>query len=243
MQATLIESVEIAPGIRHFAFEARGIERLRFTPGQFVSLSDVVNGQKITRAYSIASAPHRKETGDGNRFELCLNRVEGGMFSPHLFDLAPGDSVEMQPPLGTFVLREPVRDSLMIATGTGIAPFRSMLPAALKPGGPSITLLFGVRHAVNLLYKREFEAMAREFPQFRFWPTLTQPSPSHPEPGWTGRVGRVQAHLAEAVEATSATRAGLDIYLCGLKPMVDEVRQILKSMGFDRKQIRYEKYD
>ena len=238
MQATLIESVEIAPGVRHFVFEARGIGRLVFTPGQFVSLSDVVNGQTITRAYSIASVPCDKEAFAGNRFELCLNRVDGGAFSPHLFDLAPGDSVELRPPLGTFVLREPVRNSLMIATGTGIAPFRGMLQAALKPGGPSFTLLFGVRHESHLLYRREFEAMAREFPQFRFWPTLTQP-----EAQWTGRVGRVQAHFEEAIDATCETRSSLDIYLCGLKPMVDDVRQILKSMGFDRKQIRYEKYD
>ena len=238
MQATLIDSREIAPGVRHFVFEARGIARLAFTPGQFVSISGDVAGQTITRAYSIASAPCADDAPALNRFELCLNRVEGGIFSPHLFELALGDSVEMAPPLGTFVLREPLRDSVMVATGTGIAPFRSMLPAALQTGGPSITLLFGVRYESHLLYRREFEALAREFPQFRFWPTLTQP-----EPGWPGRAGRVQAHLIEAIDSTCTTRSNLDIYLCGLKPMVDDVRGILKGMGFDRKLIRYEKYD
>jgi CDP-4-dehydro-6-deoxyglucose reductase len=238
MQATLIDSREIAPGVRHFVFEARGVERFAFTPGQFVSFSGNIEGHLITRAYSIASAPCADDAAALNRFELCLNRVEGGIFSPHLFQLAPGDSVEMAPPLGTFVLREPLRDSLMIATGTGIAPFRSMLPAALRTGGPSITLLFGVRHESHLLYRIEFEAMAREFPQFRFWPTLTQP-----ESGWSGRAGRVQAHLIEAIDSTCNTPSNLDIYLCGLKPMVDDVRRILKDMGFNRKQIRYEKYD
>jgi CDP-4-dehydro-6-deoxyglucose reductase len=233
MQAKLIESVEIAPDVRHFVFETLAIDQLAFNPGQFLSLSDRVNGQMITRAYSIASAPC-----SGNRFELCLNRVPGGVFSPHLFQLAPGDTVEMQPPLGTFVLREPLRNSLLIATGTGIAPFRSMLPAALKPNGPTITLLFGVRYASHLLYRREFEALEQQYPQFRFWPTLTQP-----EPSWGGRIGRVQTHLTEAIAATAADRAALDIYLCGLKPMVDDVRLRLKDRGFDRKQIRYEKYD
>jgi ferredoxin-NADP reductase len=229
MQAKLIKWVEITPGVRHFVFEAPQIGRLDFVPGQFVSLSGDVGGKIITRAYSIASAP-----SDGNRFELCLNRVGDGAFSPHLFDLAPGDTVEMQPPLGTFVLREPLRDSLMVATGTGIAPFRSMLITALQPSAPSLTLLFGVRHESHLLYRQEFEEMEREHPQFHFWPTLSQP-----EPGWKGRVGRVQAHLAEAIRE----RKDIDFYLCGLKPMVDDVRQILKGMGFDRKQIRYEKYD
>jgi CDP-4-dehydro-6-deoxyglucose reductase len=122
VQAKLIEWEEIAPGVRHFVFEAPQMARLDFIPGQFVSLTDSVESREITRAYSIASAP-----GEGNRFELCLNRVDDGAFSPHLFDLSPGDAVEMQPPLGTFTLRQPLRDSLLIATGTGIAPFRSML--------------------------------------------------------------------------------------------------------------------
>ena len=229
MQAKLIEWVEIAPGVRHFVFEAPQLERLEFVPGQFVSLSDSVESRDITRAYSIASGP-----GNGNRFELCLNRVDDGAFTPHLFDLSPGDVVNMQPPLGTFTLRQPLRDSLLVATGTGIAPFRSMLKAVLQQNVPAFTLLFGVRYESHLLYRKDFEKMARKFPQFRFWPTLTQPGPD-----WTGRAGRVQAHLDEAI----GERRDIDIYLCGLQPMVDDVRQILKGMGFDRKQIRYEKYD
>ena len=93
MRARLIEWIEIAPGIRHFVFEAPEVQRINFVPGQFVSFSDMVGGKEITRAYSIASAP-----SESNRFELCLNRVEDGAFSPHLFDLAPGHSVEMRPP-------------------------------------------------------------------------------------------------------------------------------------------------
>src|SRR6202051_289544 len=85
VQAKLIEWVEIAPGVRHFVFEAPQLERLEFVPGQFVSISDAVASREITRAYSIASAP-----GNGNRFELCLNRVNDGAFSPHLFDLSAG---------------------------------------------------------------------------------------------------------------------------------------------------------
>ena len=75
---------------------------------------------------------------------------------------------------------------------------------------------------------------AREYPQFWYWPTLSQPGP-----GWKGRAGRVQAHLLDA----TGRRTDIDIYLCGLQAMVDEVRQVVKGMGFDRKQIRYEKYD
>jgi ferredoxin-NADP reductase len=229
MQARLIESVEIAPQVRHFVFEAPDVERLDFLPGQFVSLTDTVRGKEITRAYSIASAP-----SGANRFELCLNLVADGPLSPRLFSLKPGETLEMRPPLGQFVIRNPGRDAILIATGTGIAPFRSILKVHLTDSSPAFTLVFGVRYESHLMYRREFEEMVRRFPHFRFWPTL-----SRPEPGWTGRTGHVQAHLEEAI----AGRRDLDLYLCGLKLMVDDVRNILKEMGFGRKQIIYEKYD
>jgi len=229
MEARLLESREIAPAVRHFEFEAVGVDRLEFAPGQFTSFTDVIGGKEITRAYSMASAP-----SGGNRFELCLNRVEPGHLSPRLFEMKPGDRIEMRQPLGMFVLRQPPRDSIFIATGTGIAPFRSMLQAHLHASSPAITLLFGVRYESHLLYRAEFEEMALEHRRFRFWPTL-----SRPDATWGGRQGHVQAHLADAI----GERRDLDVYLCGLKEMVDDVRAVLKSLGFDRKQIFYEKYD
>jgi len=230
MQARLIDSFEIAPGVRHFVFEAPDMEKLDFIPGQFVSFSGMMNGREVTRAYSIASAP----PVSGSRFELCLNLVPDGAFTPYLFEMKAGDAVEMRPPLGQFTLRHPERDSILVATGTGIAPFRSILQAHLNRSSPAFTLIFGVRHENSLLYRAEFEEMARCFSNFRFWPTLTRPGPD-----WTGRTGRVQVHLGEAI----AGRRDVDFLICGLKPMVDEVRTILKQAGFDRKQMLYEKYD
>jgi len=173
--ATLIESREIAPEVRHFVFEIPGVECLDFIPGQWVSLTAEVAGQPIKRAYSIASPP------GGNRFELCLNRVQDGHLSPYLFDMRPGASIAMKGPYGVFVLRQPPRDSLMVAAGTGVAPFRSILKAALPAHGcPRFTLLFGVRHEDRILYREEFEQMARQWPQFRFWPTLSRPARDGP---------------------------------------------------------------
>jgi CDP-4-dehydro-6-deoxyglucose reductase len=229
MEARLIESREIAPGVRHFGFEALGVERLDFVAGQFTSFTDMVDGKKITRAYSFASAP-----SGTNRFELCLNRVEPGHLSPRLFAMQSGDRMEMREPLGLFVLRRPPRDSIFIATGTGIAPFRSIVQAHVNESSPAFTLLFGVRYESHLLYREEFEEIARRYPQFRFWPTL-----SRPDAAWKGRQGHVQAHLTEAL----GERRDVDFYLCGLREMVDDVRGVLKAQGFDRKQIFYEKYD
>ncbi|MCL4402605.1 MAG: FAD-dependent oxidoreductase, partial [Acidobacteria bacterium] len=134
--ATLIESREIAPEIRHFVFTTP--EPFTFTPGQFVYLRAEINGAAVKRAYSLASAP------GGTSFELCLNRVCEGVFSPYLFDLEPGAVVPLQGPYGVFGWRKPARDSVLVATGTGIAPFRSMLRAGLPESG-DVTLLFGVR--------------------------------------------------------------------------------------------------
>ena len=229
MKARLLGSRELAPDVRHFVFEAPEVQEFYFVPGQFVSFTQVFDGKQITRPYSIASAP------GGNRFELCLNLVEDGIFSPHLFHLQPGETVEMSAPLGYFVLRNPGKDAIFVATGTGIAPFRSILAAYLGQGDQrQITLIFGVRYERNLLYRSEFEDLATAHPNFRFWPTL-----SRPEPGWNGRTGHVQPHVLEAV----GERRDLDVYICGLKLMVDDVRAMLKEIGFERKQIIYEKYD
>jgi len=229
MKAVLIESHEIAPLVRHFVFETPDVDQLRFKPGQFVSFTETLGGKKIIRPYSIASLP------DGNRFELCLNLVPEGIFSPYLFSLEPGASVEMGAPLGFFVVRNPDREALFIATGTGIAPFRAMTPDYLRnPQAKLLTLLFGVRYENSIYYRDDFDALARRHPSFRFWPTLSRSDSS-----WTGRTGHVQTHLLEAI----GDRRDLDVYICGLKAMVDDVRSILKAMGFDRKQIIFEKYD
>lgn len=203
--------------------------QLPYAPGQFVSFTKVVEGREITRAYSTASSPNQ------NRFELCLNRVQDGFLSPYLFAMEPGDTIEMTGPLGYFIWRQPVRDSILVATGTGIAPFRGMLHWYLQSGGSQqVTLVFGVRFEPSLLYRAEFERLAEAHPNFRFEPTL-----SRPDETWTGRTGHVQQHVLDLV----GERRDIDLYICGMKAMVDDLRQKLKSMGFDRKQIIFEKYD
>jgi len=120
-------------------------------------------------------------------------------------------------------------------TGTGIAPFRSFLqsPVVLESHLP-VTLLLGARYEESLLYRSEFEDLERTRPGFQFLPTITRPSPS-----WQGRTGRVQAHI----DSILGSRTDLDVYICGLRAMVDEVRSLLASRGFEKNRIIYEKYD
>jgi ferredoxin-NADP reductase len=228
MKARLIEVREIAPNTRHFEFEA--IEwKAAFVPGQFLSLTTQIGDDDITRAYSIASPP------DGNRFALCLNLVQEGRFSPYLFDLNVGDTIDFRGPYGAFILRRPVSDSIFVATGTGIAPFRSILHAQLRQHPDRhFTLVFGVRYEHGLLYHDEWLKASREAPNFDYLPTLTRP-PEH----WTGRTGRVQQYVLEVL----GDRRDVDVYICGLREMVDEMRAKLKEIGLDRKRIIFEKYD
>jgi len=227
-QAKLLGSREVGPNTRHFEFEALDWSG-GFVPGQFLSLTHQIGEDEITRAYSIASPP------EGKKFALCANLVPDGRFSPYLFAMEPGDEVSFKGPYGAFILRKQLSDSILVATGTGIAPFRAMLLGQLRQHPEHrFTLIFGVRHEEGLLYHDEFVQLAKECGNFDYRPTLTR----LPET-WTGRTGRVQAHVLEAM----GERRDMDVYICGLREMVDDLRARLKETGLDRKKIIYEKYD
>ena len=225
MKAILIGWRELGPATRHFEFEAVDWDGA-FTPGQFLSL----NAHDITRAYSIASPP------DGRRFGLCANLVPDGQFSPWLFGLKAGDEIEFKGPYGVFTPKPAPSDSILVATGTGIAPFRAFLGGA--SGNSALrgdcTLILGTRHESGLLYDEEWRELERSRPGFAYWPTLTRPSSD-----WTGLTGRVQPHVMRALGG----HRDIDVYICGLHDMVNELRAQLKAAGLDRKRIIYEKYD
>jgi CDP-4-dehydro-6-deoxyglucose reductase len=228
LKARLISSREVAPNTRHFEFEAIDWD-CRFVPGQFVSLTQKIAGNSITRAYSIASPPN------GSRFALCANLVPEGHFSPFLFGLDIGGEIEFKGPYGAFILRRPVADSLFVATGTGIAPFRSIIHRGLREHPDRhFTLIFGVRYEQTLLYNDEWVSLAGSEPNFSYAPTLTRPSPS-----WGGLTGRVHDHVISAL----GDRRDIDVYICGLREMVNELRTRLKALGLDRKRTIFERYD
>jgi ferredoxin-NADP reductase len=228
VKARLTDSREIAPNTRHFEFESSDW-KAAFVPGQFLSLTATIGEDEITRAYSIVSPP------DGSRFALCANLVQEGHLSPFLFSLSVGDEIDFKGPYGAFILRRPASDSIFVATGTGIAPFRSMLLSHLSTHADRrFTLIFGVRHEYGLLYHDELSALEKTHPNFTYQPTLTRPPDA-----WTGRTGRVQQPTLDAL----GDRRDVDVYICGLREMVDDVRAKLKEIGLDRKRIIYEKYD
>src|ERR1700716_363159 len=121
--ARLVRSDSLAELTKHLEFEIPDVNRFGFVPGQWLSFKQLKpDGEEITRAYSIASPPE-----DNNRFALCLNRVQDGFMSNFLCDMQEGGEIRCQGPFGDFILRPPMRDTIFIATGTGISPFRSIV--------------------------------------------------------------------------------------------------------------------
>lgn len=229
-EATLIESHFCAPHTRHFQFRVEGPAPFQFQPGQYITLVGRFDGQEMQRPYSIASPPR----GD-NSLDLCLNLIEKGQFSKFLFEMKPGQQLWVKGPDGSFLLRPEPRDTLFVATGTGISPIRAMIHYLFGRGtSRQITLLFGVRYEESILYRQEFEQLAAQHPNFKFVVTLSRLG-EH----WPGATGYVQEHVLSLLGG----RTDVDVYACGLKTMVNEVRGLLLKNGFDERSIFYEKYD
>jgi len=230
--AHLTRSLALSDFTKHIEFEVES-SAFGFVPGQWLSLKhSKPDGEEFTRAYSIASAPN------GSKFALCLNRVQDGFMSNYLCDLPQGAVIQMQGPFGSFILRPPLRDTLFIATGTGIAPYRSMLHWLLADPERHLSkqfwLVFGSRTQRDIYYHEEFLQLAAEHPNFHYMPTLSRGSDN-----WPGLRGYVQEHVRMLAEG----RTDMHAYICGLEKMVTANRDLLKSLGWDRKSILYEKYD
>ncbi len=247
----------------HFEFALADREAFPYIAGQFLSAVAVdKNGKTQTRAYSIASAPVE------NRFDICVNRVEGGFFSNYLADLAEGEIVQIHGPHGNFTLRKPLTDALFVATGTGIAPMRAFTQALFPDSGPNagadlsegrhIWCVYGTRHESELYYREYFERIAAVHPNFHYIATLSR-APQQ----WTGHRGYVQQYVAKIVDQRAAEQPpapapttappaegeasapvfDIHTYICGLNNMVSEVRDLLTERGWNKKQVIFERYD
>jgi ferredoxin-NADP reductase len=238
-EARLVSARPLSRLVRELALVRADGAPFDFEPGQWVNL-DLSGSADVgaKKAYSIASAPARSPS-----FELAVTRVPGGPGSNFLHELEPGAKLGVQGPQGFFTRPlATAAPSLFVATGTGVAPFRSMLLAAVAAKSElPVTLVLGVRHESDLLYRADFEALAAAHPFFRFEPTLSQPSAE-----WRGRRGYVQSHVEDlwrGLEAR-APSAKPHAYVCGLERMVGSVRQLLrKEMGLPREQVHTERYD
>jgi CDP-4-dehydro-6-deoxyglucose reductase len=192
-----------------------------FKAGQFISFDVSVPGydRPGTRPYSIASVPR-----DSSTIELVLNLVPGGPGSTYLFGLHLDQEVAFRGPAGSFYLREDsTRDVLFVATGTGIAPIRSMIKALIdRSDSRPVTLFWGLRSERDLYYQEELASFTRQLASFRYVVTL-----SRPKGIWQGSTGRV----TQLVDDQIKTVHNLEAYLCGNSGMIKDVTALLRERG------------
>jgi ferredoxin-NADP reductase len=237
----LADSRMIAPTVRHLVFERADGTPFAFVPGQFVQVHfNYADGKATKRSYSVATIG----TGDTTpvqRVEMAVSYVEGGAATALLGNLEHGQCVDGSGPYGRFCLMDPDRNRryLLVATGTGVTPYRAMLPqlqVLMAARDVEVALVYGARNEGELLYGEEFEAFAAKNPKFHFYACLSRTPRAQPRPH--DRNGHVQVALAELKPDPAHDIA----YLCGNPNMVDQAFALLKDAGLPIPHIRREKY-
>ncbi|RYG13901.1 MAG: ferredoxin--NADP reductase [Burkholderiales bacterium] len=231
----------LAPSVGHYVFSRDDGQPLDFIPGQFIQVHfHYADGTPTKRSYSLATI-HDHAMGPGDAVEIAVSYVAGGSATALFEGLETGGHIDASGPYGRFCLMpgDANQRYLLIGTGTGVTPYRAMLPQLEKlivERGIEVVLLFGARTPDELLYGDDFRAFAEKHPQFRFVPCFSRELPDNPHADV--RHGYVQQFLSEFSPDPATDIA----YLCGNPNMVDACFEQLKADGLPIPQIRREKY-
>jgi ferredoxin/flavodoxin---NADP+ reductase len=215
-------------------------EPVDFEPGQYLTIGVERAGRLVQRPYSVASSP--REMAEG--YEFYVRLVQGGQFTPLLWELPVGHPMSMKGPKGKFVLQpDDDRIHLFISSGTGVAPFISMMKTALIDGRPRrAVVLHGASYVHDLGYRDLLEGWESGggYP-VRYVPTVSRPSAPE-NAGWTGKTGRVEAVVAEVCDELGLTAADTIAYICGNPDMITAADAILLGRGFPEESVKKELY-
>jgi CDP-4-dehydro-6-deoxyglucose reductase, E3 len=211
-----------------FFFEVEQPHTLTFAAGQYVSIKVAEDGTR--RSYSICSRP---DISHG--FELLIDLTPQGPGTVYLKNLKVGDTISFLAPLGRFVLSDqPAAAISFVATGSGIAPFRSMILDLLQLQGDArpITLYWGLRYVEQMFWQDEFSELSEAFPNFSFHPVISKPVPE-----WPLCRGRVTDCLSVHAQAPQTA-----YYLCGNAGMITDTLQLLANQGVPAEYVHHEKF-
>lgn len=222
--------IEVSPTTRRFILRLEGPKPFAMKAGQFI-MADLPkpDGTLHKRAYSVASPPH-----ETNPIELVIKQVEGGAATRFFFhELKEGGSFAARGPFGAFTIKDPApRELVFVATGTGIAPLRSMIHDLYHRGEGQtrkIRLFLGIRYESEILYEDEFRALARQH-DFTFIPTISRPR------NWNGEVGYVQDKVRKFLPAGGEG----ECWACGGDDMIKALDAALVEKGWNKKRVHYE---
>jgi ring-1,2-phenylacetyl-CoA epoxidase subunit PaaE len=220
-----------------FTVPERLRETFRFTAGQYVTLEFLLGGRRERRAYSLSSAPGAPE------LTISVKRMPGGLVSSYVNDtLRVGDKVHVAPPRGRFIRGVDLAGDTplhLLAAGSGIAPMRSVIRAALRGGRTGwIHLLYGNRTPQDAIFMAELDALAAADPRFTVDHTFSRLPEGDDAPGGRGRITADTVHRWLA--AHPAAPEGRAFLLCGPNEFVDDMRQALADLGVAPERIGFE---
>jgi ferredoxin-NADP reductase len=227
---------EITPGLAIV-----GVQPLEapfpFEPGQYATLGLMgPEGKLVQRPMSVSSS-----ADELSEYEFFIRLVEGGAFTPLLWRIGVGDPINIKGPKGKFLLQEDGRTCLFVASGTGLAPFISMIET-LRDRGQSrdVVLLHGVSYDYDLAWREQLTELEAGggFP-LRYVGTISRPQQC---PGWSGSTGRVETIVGPKLDELGLTSENTTIYLCGNPEMVSAVEEVALERGFPAEQVRKELY-
>lgn len=233
---TLVESAMISPKVKHFVFKGEQSPPFHYLPGHFITVHFQKEGKELKRSYSIANEPNQQ-----NQIEFAAGYVEGGPGTELLFNLNPGDTIHINGPFGRLILKDELPERyILVATSTGITPYRAMLTELGKrlEQRPelNVVIIQGVQKKEDILYGNEFTAFTQKYPQatFRSYLSREQQEDLHE--------GQYSGHVQRAFPDLRLNPKQDLIYLCGNPGMIDESFNQLKELGFAMQQIIREKY-
>ena len=238
--ASLVKRVDQHESLAYFWVKFDG-DPTPFEPGQYMTIGVFVDGRILQRPYSVASAP--RDAGDTG-YEMYLRLVQGGTFTPVLRSLPVGHRMRMIGPKGKFMLEpDDDRTHLFISSGTGNAPFVSMMKRTLREGAPrKAVFLNGVSYARDLGYRELLEGWqaSGDYP-VTFIPTVSRPTAPE-NAGWTGRTGRVEAIVGPVADELGLTPDNTIAYICGNPDMILSAEATLLERGYPEEQVHKELY-
>jgi ferredoxin-NADP reductase len=246
--ATLVARIDLTSTIGRFVVRPDdGVGP--FEPGQYFALGLTADGRPLQRPYSTSSSP-------GSRIELefLVRLVPDGAFTPRLWARRVGDRLRIGRAKGLFTLRSgDPRTHLFVATGTGLAPFLSMVASLIRDSegshrasvpatvSPRAIVIHGVSHVNELAYRDRLERLAAGRVDLRYVPVVSRPTdPSNV--GWAGRTGRLDGVLKPICDMNRLEAASTIAYLCGNPDVVAAAERILVERGLDREAIVSERY-
>lgn len=231
----LKDSKEIAPLVRHFTFVRKDGQPFEFTAGQFINLFFENQGELIQRSYSLATIP-----GESGDIEMALSYVSNGKASDFIFGLQHGDEILASGPFGRLTLRdETPKRYILVATGTGVTPYRSMLnelAKRMRENDTQVVLLQGARSPIDQLYIEDFIPFDQRHDNFKFIACCSR-SISEPASPY-----EVKSYVQDQFDNLNLNPEEDMVFLCGNPNMIDAAYLKLTELGFTAANVRREKY-